>query len=29
MFGGVAPPSGPAIQRYAGQPWPVAGFDSG
>jgi hypothetical protein len=29
MFGGVAPPPGPAIQRYAGQPWPAAGFDGG
>jgi hypothetical protein len=29
MFGRVAPPAGPAIQRYAGKPWPVAGFDAG
>jgi hypothetical protein len=29
MFGAVAPPPGPVVQRYAGQPWPVAGFDSG
>jgi hypothetical protein len=28
MFGTVAPPPGPVIQRYAGRPWPVAGFDS-
>lgn len=28
MFGRVAPPAGPAIQRYRGKPWPVAGFDS-
>ena len=28
MFGAVPPPPGPGIQRYAGQPWPVAGFDS-
>ena len=26
MFGPVAPPAGPAIQRYSGKPWPVAGF---
>jgi hypothetical protein len=29
MFGAVPPPAGPVVQRYAGQPWPVAGFDSG
>lgn len=28
MFGRVASPAGPAIQRYRGKPWPVAGFDS-
>jgi hypothetical protein len=28
MFGSVAPPPGPAIQRYSGKPWPAAGFDS-
>jgi len=28
MFGRVAPPAGLAIQRYAGKPWPAAGFDS-
>jgi hypothetical protein len=27
MFGGVAPPAGPGIQRYGGKPWPAAGFD--
>jgi hypothetical protein len=27
LFGHVPPPSGPAIQRYAGKPWPAAGFD--
>jgi hypothetical protein len=27
MFGAVPPPPGPVIQRYSGQPWPVAGFD--
>jgi hypothetical protein len=26
MFGRVAPPAGPAIQRYGGKPWPAAGF---
>ena len=29
MFGQVAPPAGPAIQRYSGKPWPASGFDSG
>jgi hypothetical protein len=29
MFGRVAPPAGPGIQRYGGKPWPVAGFDAG
>ena len=29
MFGRVAPPAGPAIQRYSGKPWPAAGFDAG
>jgi hypothetical protein len=28
IFGWVAPPAGPAIQRYGGKPWPAAGFDS-
>jgi hypothetical protein len=28
VFGRVAPPAGPAIQRYGGKPWPAAGFDS-
>lgn len=28
MFGGVPPPPGPVIQRYAGKPWPMAGFDT-
>jgi hypothetical protein len=28
VFGWVAPPAGPAIQRYGGKPWPAAGFDS-
>jgi hypothetical protein len=28
MFGHVAPPAGPAIQRYSGKPWPAAGFDT-
>jgi hypothetical protein len=28
MFGRVAPPAGPAIQRYSGKPWPAAGFDT-
>jgi hypothetical protein len=28
MFGRVPPPPGPVIQRYAGKPWPAAGFDS-
>jgi hypothetical protein len=28
IFGAVPPPPGPVIQRYSGQPWPVAGFDS-
>jgi hypothetical protein len=26
LFGRLAPPPGPVIQRYAGQPWPMAGF---
>lgn len=26
LFGRVAPVPGPVIQRYAGQPWPAAGF---
>jgi hypothetical protein len=26
LFGVVAPVPGPVIQRYAGAPWPVAGF---
>ena len=26
LFGIVAPPPGPVIQRYSGAPWPVAGF---
>ena len=26
LFGRVSPPAGPVIQRYAGQPWPMAGF---
>lgn len=26
MFGSAPPPIGPVIQRYSGQPWPVAGF---
>ena len=26
LFGRTAPVPGPVIQRYAGQPWPVAGF---
>jgi hypothetical protein len=29
LFGRVAPPAGPAIQRYSGKPWPAAGFDTG
>jgi hypothetical protein len=29
LFGRVPPPPGPAIQRYAGKPWPAAGFDAG
>lgn len=29
MFGQVAPPAGPAIQRYSGKPWPASGFDMG
>jgi len=29
LFGHVPPPPGPAIQRYAGKPWPVPGFDNG
>jgi hypothetical protein len=29
LFGRVAPPAGPAIQRYSGKPWPASGFDSG
>ena len=28
LFGRGAPLPGPVIQRYAGQPWPAAGFDS-
>lgn len=27
LFRAVAPPAGPGHQRYAGMPWPVAGFD--
>jgi hypothetical protein len=27
MFGARPPPPGPAIQRYAGKPWPADGFD--
>jgi hypothetical protein len=27
LFGQVAHPAGPAIQRYSGKPWPAAGFD--
>jgi hypothetical protein len=26
LLGQVAPPPGPVTQRYAGQPWPAAGF---
>jgi len=26
LFGRSAPPPGPVIQRYSGEPWPVAGF---
>ena len=26
LFGKVPPPAGPVIQRYSGQPWPMAGF---
>lgn len=26
LFGRTPPPAGPVIQRYAGQPWPAAGF---
>jgi hypothetical protein len=26
LFCAVAPPPGPVIERYAGAPWPVAGF---
>jgi hypothetical protein len=26
LFGHVAPPPGPVIQRYSGKPWPAAGF---
>jgi hypothetical protein len=26
LFGQVPPPPGPVTQRYAGQPWPAAGF---
>jgi hypothetical protein len=26
LFATVPPPPGPAIQRYAGKPWPAAGF---
>jgi hypothetical protein len=29
LFGHVPPPPGPAIQRYAGKPWPLPGFDTG
>jgi len=27
LFGRLPAPAGPVIQRYAGQPWPAAGFD--
>ena len=27
LFAATATPPGPAIQRYAGKPWPAAGFD--
>jgi hypothetical protein len=27
LFGHLPPPPGPAIQRYAGKPWPAPGFD--
>jgi hypothetical protein len=26
LFGAVAMPPGPALERYAGKPWPAAGF---
>jgi hypothetical protein len=29
LFRRVPPPPGPAIQRYAGKPWPAVGFDGG
>lgn len=29
LFGSVPPPPGPVIQRYAGHPWPAAGFTDG
>jgi hypothetical protein len=28
LFGKVPPPPGPVTQRYAGQPWPAAGFEA-
>lgn len=28
LLGNVPPPPGPVTQRYAGQPWPAAGFPS-
>jgi hypothetical protein len=28
MFGAVPPPPGPAVQRYAGKPWPAPGFET-
>jgi len=28
MFGALPAPPGPAIQRYAGKPWPAPGFDN-
>ena len=28
LLGTVPPPPGPVTQRYAGQPWPAAGFPS-
>jgi hypothetical protein len=28
LFGRLPAPAGPVIQRYAGQPWPAAGFDA-
>jgi hypothetical protein len=27
MFAAPPAPAGPAIQRYTGKPWPVAGFE--